>query len=73
VEERENRTIHKIARIMLKDNGFSYELWGEVVTIANYFLNICPKKSICNMISQEAWSNKNPSVEHFSVFWLCHK
>jgi hypothetical protein len=57
-----------MARIMLKAKGLSNELWGEVVATAIYLLNRCPTKSVRNMIPQEAWSKKNPSVEHLRFF-----
>jgi hypothetical protein len=68
VAERKNRTIQEMARSMLKAKGLSNEFWGEAVATAIYLLNRCPTKSVCNMIPQEAWSKKNPSVEHLRVF-----
>jgi hypothetical protein len=68
VAERKNITIHEMARSMLKAKGLSNEFWGEAVATAIYLLNRCSTKGVCNMIPQEAWSKKIPSVEHLRVF-----
>ena len=68
VAERLNRTIMESARCMLHQAGLSREFWAEAVTTAVYIKNRSPTKALTNIIPEEAWSGRKPSVRHLRIF-----
>nr|KYP47813.1 hypothetical protein KK1_030509 [Cajanus cajan] len=57
VFERKNRTVMKMARSMLKENGLPNTFWAEGVYTAVYILNRCPTKVV---------QDKTP-IEHMKI------
>jgi Integrase core domain/GAG-pre-integrase domain len=68
VTERRNQTILGMTQNMMKSKEIPSEFWGEAVTMAVYILNRAPTKSLDGITPYEAWSNRNPRVDHFRVF-----
>lgn len=46
----------EMARNMLKAKHLSNEYWAEAISCTTYILNMCPKKSVMNMVPEEAWT-----------------
>jgi len=67
VVERKSRTIMEMAKSMLKENHFPNDYLTEVIACATYVINICPNKSVKNMIPEEAWSGRKHSMTHMRV------
>jgi hypothetical protein len=68
VSERKNQTVMEMAKSMLFEKGMPKEFWPEAVNTAVYLLNRCPTKAVWNMTPFEAWSGRNPSVNHLKFF-----
>jgi hypothetical protein len=71
VAERKNRSIEKSVKAMMNDQNLSMFLWGEAVVTAVYVQNRSPHHILKNMTPEEAFSGKNPIVEHLRIFG-CH-
>ena len=56
-----------MTRRMLKTKKMAKEFWVEVVNCAIYLSNRCHTKDLNDMITQEAWSGKKPSVSYLHV------
>ncbi|XP_052726845.1 uncharacterized protein LOC128194777 [Vigna angularis] len=72
--ERKNRTILNMVRRMLKSKGMPSFLWGEVVLIATYILNLSPTKRLDGITPKEAWTGVKPDVKYLKIFGsLCYR
>jgi hypothetical protein len=68
VAERKNRSIEEFVKAMMNDQNLSMFLWGEATMTAIYIQNRSPHRILKNMTPEEAFSGKNPSVEHLRIF-----
>jgi len=70
VVERANRTIMERVRCMLDDAGLSKKYWAFAVSVAVYFKNRTPTRSVVSKTLYEAWhaSGRKPSLKHLRVF-----
>ena len=66
--ERQNRTIMKMARCLLKRKNLSQIFVAEAVSCAVYLINRSPTKILNNHTPHEAWYGKKPNVHHLKVF-----
>jgi hypothetical protein len=57
-----------MTRTMLKEKGLTKQFWAKAVACSTYLLNLCPTKSVKNIIPQEAWSGYKPNVAHLRIF-----
>jgi hypothetical protein len=71
VAERKNKTIEELVKAMMNDQNLSMFLWEEVAMTVVYVQNRSPHRILKNMTLEEAFSRKNPSVEHLRIFG-CH-
>lgn len=72
--EMRNRSILDMARSILKQMALPHNLWGEPVATTTYILNRCPTKKLKEIVREEMWFEKEPSVSYFKVFGsLCFK
>lgn len=66
--ERKNRTIMNLVRSILTSSGISRSFWPEAVNWSIHILNRCITFTVKNMTPEEAWSRKQPVVDHFKIF-----
>lgn len=69
VSKRKNRTIMNMVRCLLAGKNVPKVFWPEAAKWATYVLNRSPTLSVKDITLEEAWSDRKPSVKHFSV-WL---
>ena len=62
VVERQNQTVVRMARSMMKAKGMPTRFWGEAVTMAVFILNRAPTKALMGKTPFEAWYGRKPSV-----------
>lgn len=73
ISERENITVTKMTKIMLKDNGLSYKFWVKAIYLTVYLLNRCPAKAVQNKMPIKPWSSQKPLIKHLRVFdYICY-
>lgn len=68
VSERKNRTILNMVRSLLKRGRIPKSFWPEAVNWSIHVLNRSPIFFVLNMTPEEAWSGRNPAVDHFRIF-----
>jgi len=68
IAERRNRTLHDMARCMLKGEGLPNSFWGEAITTTTYILNRCPTKKLEAVVPETIWSGLKPIVSHLKIF-----
>lgn len=57
-----------LVRSMLKEKHLPQELWGEVVSMAVYLLNLSSTHSLKGLTPYEKWTSRKPSIGHLRVF-----
>ena len=70
--ERLDRTLLETVCSMLIDSKLPHKLWAEVLSTAAYLRNLSPTKALEGTTPYEAWTNKKPSVNHFSCEAFAH-
>ena len=68
VSEHANRTIVEMARSMLHAQNLSLDPWAEAVVNAMYTRNRCRTSAVPNMTPEQAWSGRQPRVDHMRTF-----
>ena len=68
VAERKNRTIMNMVRAALLEKEVPKTFWPNAMQWVNHALNKSLTLAVKDMIPEEAWSGRKPSVEHFGVF-----
>ncbi|GJZ13384.1 zinc finger, CCHC-type containing protein [Tanacetum coccineum] len=68
VVERQNRSVIKMAKSMMKSMQVPDALRGEAVCQAVYIQNRVPTKTLGDTTPYERWSVKKPNLEHLRVF-----
>jgi len=58
----------EMGRSMLKVKHFGNYYWAEAIASVAYISNICPNKSVHNIVPKEACSGRKRSVAHMTVF-----
>jgi len=57
-----------MVRSLLARERILKTFWPKAVNWSVHILNICLTFAVLNMTSEEAWSGRKPSVEHFRIF-----
>ena len=65
--KRKNCTVVEMARSMLQMKGLRNSFWGDAVSTSIYILNRCPTSALDMMTPYEAWYEKKPNVNHFTM------
>lgn len=58
----------EVTRSMFKAKHLSNEYWAKAITYATYLMDICPTKSVPNMILEGEWNKIKHNVSHMRVF-----
>lgn len=68
VSERKNRTILNMMRSLLARGKIPKNFWPEAMNWSIHVLNRTPTFYVQNMTPEEAWSGRQPVVDHFKIF-----
>ena len=63
-----NRTLLETTRSMLSDSQLAKSFWAEALSTATYLRNRSPTMALNEMTPVEAWTGKQPHVQHLRVF-----
>ena len=68
--KRKNRSIHNMARNMLKTKKIPKEFWAEIVDCVVYLSTRCPTKGLNDVTSQKAWNERKLNATYLKVFGI---
>ncbi|GAA0144991.1 transmembrane signal receptor [Lithospermum erythrorhizon] len=68
VAERKNRSLQRMARVMLHAKHLPTKFWAEAINTACHILNRVTLRLRANVTCYEIWRDKKPTVKYFHVF-----
>ena len=68
VDERNNKSLQEMARIMLLESGLSKGFWAKTVNTTRYIQNHVFLKLILKKIPNQLWKRRKSNISYFHVF-----